>query len=445
MFVGVPSHDTRAQSPPRQEYPPVRDPDWVHWLTGRGVAETLACAMAFLAYVPTLGFQFVYDDKPQIIQNPAVHAWRYLPQYFTSHAWAELYPNIQGNYYRPLFLLWLRLNHAVFGVRPEGWHLTTVMCHVAATGMVLALVRRLTRSTWVAFSAAILFALHPVHIESVAWVSGVTDPLLAIMLIGSFLAYLRSREGNYWAWIGLALSLYALGLLEKETAIVLVPLVLLYAWLYAEGRSMASRFASALEQCLPFLALTGFYLPLRAHVLHGFSHTVTPVALRKLVLTLPSVLWLYFRHLLIPTGVSGLYGLPYVDKAVSAAFLFPAALLLALILGTVWVVRRLQDVRLALFAGCWIALPIIPVLWLRAYAEGDIAHDRYLYIPSIGFVLLLSLGLAELAKRWPARENAVNGRRRCPRSGLRHRNRHPTNLLGQRPDALPASIQNGAA
>jgi hypothetical protein len=195
----------------------------VSWIARRGFAETLACAIGFLAYVPTLGFQFVYDDKPQIIQNPAIRAWRYLPNYFTSHVWAELYPHVGSDYYRPVFLLWFRLNHAMFGVNPVGWHLTTVLCHVAATYLVFRLVRRLAASPWTAFSAATLFALHPVYIESVAWVSGVTDPLLAILLLGSFLAYMRFREGNRWGWMGLALAFFVLGLLEKETAVVLGP------------------------------------------------------------------------------------------------------------------------------------------------------------------------------------------------------------------------------
>jgi len=222
------------------------------WIARRGVAETLACAIAFLAYVPTLGFQFVYDDKPFIVQNPAIHAWRYLPHYFTSHAWAELYPNVSGNYYRPLFLLWFRLNHAWFGLDPKGWHLTTVLCHVAATYLVFAVVRRLAASPWIAFSAATLFALHPAHIESVAWVCGVTDPLMAIFLIGSFLAYLRFREEHRWSRMGLALALFALGLFAKETAVVLGPLVFLYAWLYAQERAGISRLACALSNLWGF-------------------------------------------------------------------------------------------------------------------------------------------------------------------------------------------------
>ncbi len=374
----------------------------VRWFDRRGVAETLACAIAFLAYVPTLGFPFVYDDEPQIIQNPAIHAWRYFPHYFTSHAWAELYPNVSGNYYRPLFLLWLRLNHAMFGLNPEGWHLTTVLCHVAATYMVFVLVRRLAASPWIAFSAATLFALHPVHIESVAWVSGVTDPLMAIFLIGGFLAYLRFHEGKRWVWMALALLLFALGLLEKETAAVLGPLVFVYAWLYAEQRSWISRLALALKQSLPFFALTILYLALRAHVLRGLSHSVTPMAWTTMVLTEPSIVWLYFRHLLFPVGISGLYSLPYVNSLTSAAFVVPAGLLGALILALAWGIRRLEDVRLALFACGWMVLPILPVLWLRAFGKGDIAHDRYLYIPSIGFVVLVSLCLAKVAGHWRA-------------------------------------------
>jgi tetratricopeptide (TPR) repeat protein len=369
------------------------------WIARRGFAETLACAMAFLAYVPTLGFQFVYDDKPQILQNPAIHAWRYWPHYFTSHAWAELYPNVSGNYYRPLFLLWFRLNHALFGLAPKGWHLTTVLCHVAATYLVFALVRRLAASRWIAFSAATLFALHPVHMESVAWVSGVTDPLMAIFLIGSFLAYLRFHEGDHWAWMGLALALFALGLLVKETAVALGPLVFVYAWLYAKGRAEMSRFALALKQSWGFISLTILYIPLRAMILRGLSHSVTSLSLLSMALTEPSIVWLYFRHLLFPAGLSGLYGLPYIDKPASAALLVPTALLLALILALAWGTRRLRDARLALFACCWMALPIVPVLWLRAYGEGDIAHDRYLYIPSVGFVLLVSLFLVEIANR----------------------------------------------
>ena len=372
------------------------------WLAKRGIAPTLACAVAFLAFIPTLSFQFIYDDKPQIIENPAIHAWHYLPGYFTSHAWAELYPHVSGNYYRPLFLLWFRLNHALFGLDPKGWHLTTILCHVVATYLVFALIRRLAADRLIAFAAAILFALHPIHIESVAWVSGVTDPLMAIFVVGSFLAYLRFHKGGQWIWMALSLVLFALGLLEKETSVILGPLIFIYEWLYEEQRGWPTRFAHSLKRSAGFFVLTLLYLPIRAHVLRGLSHSVTYLSWGTLLLTEPSVLWLYFRHLLFPVGLSGLYGLPYVRHAAWGAFFVPTLLLLVTILLAGWGIRRLKDPCLAVLACCWIVLPIIPVLWLRAYAEGDIAHDRYLYVPSIGFVLLISLVLAELLRHWRA-------------------------------------------
>jgi tetratricopeptide (TPR) repeat protein len=274
--------------------------------------------------------------------------------------------------------------------------------------MVFALVRRLAASPWIAFSAATLFALHPVHMESVAWVSGVTDPLMAIFLIGSFLAYLHFREENRWGWMAWALTLFALGLLEKETIVVLAPLVFAYAWLYTEDQPRILRFALALKHSLGYFALTVLYVALRAHVLRGLSHTVTPVSWSTMALTEPSIVWMYFRHFLLPIGLSGLYGLPYVTNLVSIAFIIPTMLLLALIMIAARGISRLQDTRLALFACGWMVLPIIPVLFLRAYAEGDIAHDRYLYIPSIGFVLLVSLFLAETASHWPARQKNLH-------------------------------------
>ncbi len=380
-----------------------QNPKAMGWLARRGVAEALVCALAFLAYLPTVGYQFVYDDKPQIIQNPAIHAWRYLPNYFTSHAWAELYPNVQGNYYRPLFLLWFRLNHALFGLDPRGWHLTSIVCHVAASCLVFALILRLAASRSIAFIAATLFALHPIHIESVAWVSGVTDPLMTILAIGSFLTFLRFRKGRQWGWMAASLALFALALLEKETAIVLGPLVFIYVWLYAEQCSGVTRFVFSLKQASGFLALSILYLPLRAFVLHGFSHVVSPLPFTTMALTEPSIVWLYVRHLLIPAGISGLYGLPYVQNAADAAFVIPVILVLVSLAALVLVIARLESVRLGVFAACWMVLPVIPVLWLRAYAEGDIAHDRYLYFPSVGFVLLVSMALAHLAGRWRAR------------------------------------------
>src|SRR5574340_712765 len=191
----------------------------------------LLLAATFIVYVGTLQFEFVYDDMGQIVNNPVVHSWRYLPWYFHSNVWMQQYA--VGNYYRPLFLFWLLLNYTLFGLQPLFWHLTTVLAHLAVTWMVYLLVRRLTSDQATAAIAALLFGLHPIHLEAVAWISGVTEPLLAMLLVPAFLCYLNYRErGRARRWLLLSLLLFALALLTKETAVVLPALLFAYAWIY---------------------------------------------------------------------------------------------------------------------------------------------------------------------------------------------------------------------
>ncbi|MGA2982386.1 MAG: hypothetical protein ABSG32_01155 [Terriglobia bacterium] len=85
----------------------------------------------FLAYLPTLRFQFVHDDRGQIVGNPAMHTWHAVPGYFASHVWAGVGPAYLGNESRPVFLLWLRINDAIFGHQEAGWHFTTVLAPTA--------------------------------------------------------------------------------------------------------------------------------------------------------------------------------------------------------------------------------------------------------------------------------------------------------------------------
>jgi len=97
-----------------------------------------------ITYLGTLQFVFAYDDVHQIVFNPFIKAWRYVPAYFVSSVWKQMSPLLPGNYYRPMFLLWLRVNDAAFGLREAGWHLTAVLLHVLVTFLVYCVVKKLT-------------------------------------------------------------------------------------------------------------------------------------------------------------------------------------------------------------------------------------------------------------------------------------------------------------
>src|SRR2546423_10680564 len=84
----------------------------------RRAIVSIVLAATFAAYIGTIGYQFVvYDDQDQIVKNPLIQSWSYAPRYFTEHVWSHIYPNGAGNYYRPVFLLWLLINQTLFGLQ----------------------------------------------------------------------------------------------------------------------------------------------------------------------------------------------------------------------------------------------------------------------------------------------------------------------------------------
>lgn len=363
-----------------------------------------ALALTFVAYAGTLGYNFVYDDQSQIVQNPNIASWKFAPLYFTQHVWSHLQVKLMGNYYRPVFLLWLLLNNTIFGLNAAWWHLATVVIHVAATFMVYLLARRLSKDSVVATVATLIFGLHPVHIEGVAWVSGVTEPLLALFLIPSFLFYLNWREARRKARLYFVASvvLYSLAMLAKETALVMPAFIVIYEWINRPAAPAAGprskRILLGLRRATPYVAVTIAYLAARTAVLGGLGHVQSSLSLSTLVLTWPSVLWFYLKQLFWPVNLSVFYDVPYVTSPGLANFAWPMIGLAAFSTG-LWLMWRKLGAgdRLSMaMATAWLTLPILPVLNLSVFAEGETVHDRYLYLPSIGFAIIAAIALRHL-------------------------------------------------
>src|SRR5207248_11307425 len=138
----------------------------------RWLVPALILLAVAAAYAYTLTFEFVYDDQAQIVATSYVHSWRFVTRYFQEHIWSHKISGA-GSYYRPVFLLWLLINYTLFGLWPEWWHLTTVGIYLLVTLLFYLVTVRLTRDRFIGATAALLFGLHPLHVESVAWISGV--------------------------------------------------------------------------------------------------------------------------------------------------------------------------------------------------------------------------------------------------------------------------------
>jgi Flp pilus assembly protein TadD len=352
------------------------------------------------------------------------------------------------------------VNHQWFGKDPAGYHATGIALHALVTLLVYLLAARTLKDRMAAGFAALFFAVHPLHVESVAFVSGINDPEFTLFALAAMLCFLRWRDGGGYRrsavggqpaasdkqqaassrlraasdkhqiaghltddgstsasaghkWLFLSLACYALSLLSKETALVLCPLIFVYEWRWAAGSrepttdnrqpATDSRSPAALRALLvtlPYLAVTGMYLAARFLALWGLAPGATNRSSRaQMLMSLPAVLWFYLRKMIWPLPMSLFYPLRTVTHANLANFAWPLAASVAVLAG-LWIWSRRSAA--AGMAAAWMVLPLaLPLLATTRFRFYDLVHDRYLYLPSAGLVMLMALAVRRLPS--PAR------------------------------------------
>ena len=363
--------------------------------------------VTFVVYSGSLSFDFVWDDWPQIVNSPIIRSWSNLPRAFGSDLWYHVARH--QVYYRPLFVAWSMLNYTLFGLRPWGWHLGAVLLHVGAVVAVFWLVRRLGLEYWTAALAALIFALHPVHIEPVTWISAASDTMVTMFVALAFAAFLNGRDAEpnsqrnperkrRMAWWIASLALVTCALLTKEMAVMFSALVAIYAWLHPAktNASLGQRALRAVIEAAPYALVTLAYALLRKHALLHATGQFDPIhGMVDVARTLPLVLSIYLRQLLVPIGITGLYYTPYVTGAVLSQVVAPVVVLGAALIG-LWYWNRREGNSTVAFAGLWLLVGLAPALYLRNFGNGDFVRDRYMYLPSIGFAILAALALRRL-------------------------------------------------
>jgi len=207
----------------------------------RWVLAALSAVIIVAAFSPALQNGFVYDDHTQVLKNPWITDFRYIPEILSSSLWS--YSGYTSNTYRPMLHLSFMASYFAFGLKPWGWHLVNVSLHAVNGVLVFGVASRVLkpadegasvsgraegRSLLAPFFAALFFALHPVNAEPVAWVSAVTELTFAFFLLFSFYLYMRFREGGRPGLYIISLASFVPALLSKETAIVLPALVIAY-------------------------------------------------------------------------------------------------------------------------------------------------------------------------------------------------------------------------
>lgn len=359
----------------------------------------LALALTLLSYIAICRFDFVYDDHQQVEQNPAIRTWDHLPTYFTSHLWANAANEQSSNYYRPLFLVWLRLNYLVFGGNAAGWHATSLLLHLLATFLVYIAARNLLKMSGmespetVAAITALIFGLHPVHTEPVAWISSSSELMVTCFLLGALACYAQAR-GTSTKWMAGAVALFCLAMLTKETAVAFVPVVLACELLLR--RRTTEKFSwikNAAVAMLPWVIPAAGYLWLRKIALGEMAHPQNTYSTATVIGSVPALLGFYARHLVWPHPLAILYDLRPATSAGIAQLLL--ALVIVIAVGAA-VATLARWNRVAGVAACWLLVMLLPVLDVRLLRTDAWVQDRYLYLPSFGFAVLIALSLSRL-------------------------------------------------
>ena len=333
---------------------------------------------AAAVYSPALTFGLITDDRPLLA---AIPHWTFaaIPQFFAHHYWAFINNSagVIAAYYRPLLLVYDFVVYRSFGALAPAWHAMAILLHVAVTFLVYRMALALSGDDTVALSSTALFALDPVHAEAVARASGVSESLTAALVLASFLCWLRRSSGRVYS-IG-ALAFFCLALLTKETAIMFPAVLLVFELL-------SRRSWSAVRSVWLFIAVSLTYLIVRRAVLGGIMNTLMQVPARVMLLTWPSMAIFYTRHLVWPVPMSYKYPL-----GLQTAITGKVILGMVVLAGLMVLAYRIQP-----FATCWAVLFLLPVFNLQGMTDLGIVHDRYLYLPSVGFCIVVGTAFRPL-------------------------------------------------
>jgi protein O-mannosyl-transferase len=403
------AHATPAAATPRRRI-----------LAPRLLTLAAAALVPLLVYWPTTGYGFLLDDFVLYRTSASLNDLGSIPRGFVTDLGAlrKGADTVISSYYRPVFLALSTLYHRLAGGEPFAWHAAAVVLAALIGALVCGFFLRLGFSPPVALLASLVFSLHPSHVSSVAWASGLQELLAAGFVCGALHALLwRRRDGGDGLPVGLAAAAYALALLSKEVAIGLLPFAVV--WALATARSDPARSRRLWKAAGVLAGVTLLYLAVRVAI---FGDLALPFpgapGFRAALPSVPVALVTYLRLLVWPAGFSIFRPERPVYGPFAAPVLLAVVVLLVLALAAAWLVKRRRELALPL---AWAVVWLLPVLSLWALDPQWMVTDRYLFLPSLAlpWLLVSLMSLVSLAPpASPASAAAPQGDRRRERLAI---------------------------
>jgi tetratricopeptide (TPR) repeat protein len=344
---------------------------------------TLAVS-AFLVFWQVRNFDFVdYDDDVYVFDNP--HVLNGLTADTVSWAVTTGY----GAFWHPLTWLSLILDGQFYGSNPAGFHLTNLFLHIINTLLLFMVLKKMTGGLWQSAFVAALFALHPLHVESVAWISERKDVLSTFFWLLTMLAYAQYVKKPGAARYLLVLLIFALGLMAKPMLVTL-PFVFLLLDYWPFERKISRR---VLAEKIPFIVLSiaASVVAFFAQHSSGSISSFTALPLKFRIGNALISYLIYIEKMFFPAGLSPFY--PHPVENISVFYAIISAVFLLLV--TIAVIRFAKNHRYLVTGWFWYLGTLIPVLGIIQVGNHAMA-DRYTYITLTGLFIIIAWGVPEL-------------------------------------------------
>lgn len=341
--------------------------------------------LTIIVYSNSIQNDFIYqfDDDLYVTNNPDIHA-------ITGENLKNIFTKSYVGLYLPLTMFVYMIEYQIFGLNPAPYHLVNLLIHLVNTLLVFLLIYRIKPHTYIASVVAFVFAVHPMHVESVSWISELKDVLFTMFYLAGLLTYLHYIQNNRSKDIWLTAGFFILSLLSKTLAVSFPLFLVLFDWYYGRLKNRKVLFEKA-----PFFALslimglTGIYFTQVA----GASDTSTPDIpwIHRPFIVGDAVL-MYLYKFIAPVKLAIYHYYPDISKGVlPARFYVSTGILLAVILIAInWVVRAGEKKRDLIFGLMFFVVPTLFVLQLvpagRAYAA-----ERYTYLSYCGLAYIFSV------------------------------------------------------
>jgi protein O-mannosyl-transferase len=328
-------------------------------------------------YYRALNLAFLYADDFE-----GVKAAFLSPYDAIFHNWTVIF-------FRPVSLLFLFVDRLLYGAVPFGFHLTSLLFHIAVSLTILWLSYILTGEYFVALFAAVLFAVMPVNAETVNWVCCRGDSQITLFMMLALIAYILSKEKHAVSRLSVSMLLFVLALGSKETAVIFPLILICYEWLYQGLKKNQWKLFG-------YWAVLAGYLAFRSFALHGIS----------LAYHHSSILRTVFSILYLPFKTVQLIFLPFIQTNLYLYFIIDPLIMLALIVFLVWYIRKFKPDKVLYLFILWaffLLLPISPV----APIGFDFQTSRYWYGPSAGIAMLISYMVFSRRSKWGRYKNII--------------------------------------